>query len=282
MLDTFRACCRPGGDKVSAIQIDRPAEGIVRLTLNRPESLNAFTFDMIETFIATLEEVRFDLSVRVVIITGAGERFCAGLDTRASGLPGWVDESVGKAQRIRAVMAKLGSVPLLMRKLPQPVIVAVNGATAGLGYSIALAADLCIAAQSAKFVNAFHNMGTGHELGFSYMLPRLVGYQRAAEIMLTGRQIKADEAAAIGMILRSVPDEILQVQALELAGQIMLNCPIGIDITKQSMWQNADVSSLESAIELENRGIFMSQSTEDAAEKRRSMVDKRKPEFHQR
>ncbi len=267
---------------MSAIEIDSPAQGVVRLTFNRPESLNAFTFDMVEEFLAALEGVRFDLSVRVVIITGAGQRFCAGLDTRASGVPGWVNESAGKAQRIRAVMAKLGSVPVLMRKLPQPVIVAVNGATAGLGYSIALASDLCLAAQSAKFVNAFHNMGTGHELGFSYMLPRLIGYQRAAEIMLTGKQVMAEEAAAMGMILRAVPDDKLQDEALVLAQQIMLNCPIGIEITKQSMWQNADVSSLEAAIELENRGIFMSQSTEDAAEKRRSMVEKREPTFHQR
>ena len=263
------------------IDVDNPGEGVLRLTLNRPDSLNAFTFDMVETFIAALEKVRFDLSVRVVIITGAGQRFCAGLDTRASGSPGWVDESAGKAQRIRAVMAKLGSIPLLMRKLPQPVIVAVNGATAGLGYSIALAGDLCIAARSAKFVNAFHNMGTGHELGFSYMLPRLIGYQRAAEIILTGKQIMAEEAAAMGMILRAVPDDLLQSEVLQLADQIMLNCPIGIEITKQSMWHNADVSSLDAAIELENRGIFMSQSTEDAAEKRRSMVEKRSPTFRQ-
>ncbi|HXQ99293.1 MAG TPA: enoyl-CoA hydratase-related protein [Pseudomonas sp.] len=263
------------------IDVDNPGEGVLRLTLNRPDSLNAFTFDMVETFIAALEKVRFDLSVRVVIITGAGQRFCAGLDTRASGSPDWVDESAGKAQRIRAVMAKLGSIPLLMRKLPQPVIVAVNGATAGLGYSIALAGDLCIAARSAKFVNAFHNMGTGHELGFSYMLPRLIGYQRAAEIILTGKQIMAEEAAAMGMILRAVPDDLLQSEVLQLADQIMLNCPIGIEITKQSMWHNADVSSLDAAIELENRGIFMSQSTEDAAEKRRSMVEKRSPTFRQ-
>src|ERR1700712_339654 len=124
-------------------------------------------------------------------------------------------------------------------------------------------------------------MGTGHELGFSYMLPRLIGYQRAAEIILTGKQIMAEEAAAMGMILRAVPDDLLQSEVLQLADQIMLNCPIGIEITKQSMWHNADVSSLDAAIELENRGIFMSQSTEDAAEKRRSMVEKRSPTFRQ-
>lgn len=267
---------------MSDIEVDMPIEGICRLTLNRPESLNSFTFDMTEKLLATLEQLRYDLSIKIIIVTGAGHHFCAGLDTRASGSPSWVSESAGKAQKMRAVMTKLGAIPPLLRSLPQPVIAAVNGSAAGLGYSIALAADICIAAQSAKFVNAFHNMGTGHELGFSYMLPRLVGHQRAAEIMLTGRAVMADEAAQIGMILSAVPADKLQDEAIALAQRIMLNSPIGIAITKQTMWQNADAGSLEAAIELENRGIFMSQTTEDTAEKRQSMVEKRKPTFHQR
>jgi len=159
------------------------------------------------------------------------------------------------------------------------VIVAVNGVTAGAGYSLALAADLCLAAKSAKFVNAFHNAGTGHELGFSYMLPRAVGTQRAAELMLTGRPLLAEEAASIGLVLRTVADDELPAAALALADQIAVNSPIGIEITKQTMWLNANVGSLEAAIELENRGIFMSQSTEDTAEKRKSFIEKRRPDF---
>lgn len=267
---------------MSDIEQDMPAAGVCRLTLNRPDALNALTYAMYEDLIAKLEAIRFDADIRVVILTGAGRGFCAGHDLRSSGSPAWVADGLGKAQRSRAILAKLGSIPTLIRALPQPVIAAVNGVTAGAGYPIALAADLCIAVRSAKFVNAFHNAGTGHELGLSYMLPRLVGAQRAAELLLTGRAVMADEAASMGMILRAADDDKLMDEALALANQIMVNSPIGIALTKQSMWLNANAPSLEAAIEMENRAIFISQSTEDTAEKRSAFLEKRSPQFRQR
>ena len=267
---------------MSEIELDHPRAGVARLTLNRPDSLNALTYTMYEDLQAKLESFRFDAAVRVVILTGAGRGFCAGHDLRAAGSPSWVPEDLGKAQTVRAIMAKLGAIPVLMRALPQPVICAVNGVAAGAGYAIALAADLCLAARSAKFVNAFHNAGTGHELGFSYLLPRLVGAQRAAEILLTGRTVTAEEAAAMGMVLNAVDDDSLDREALTLADQILANSPIGVALTKQTMWLNAAAPSLEAAIELENRAIFMSQSTEDSAEKRSAFVEKRPPSFRQR
>lgn len=268
--------------RMSDIDQDMPAAGVARLTFNRPDALNAFTYAMYEDLLAKLEAIRFDPAIRVVVLTGAGRGFCAGHDLRASGVPQWVAPGLGKAQTARAIMAKLGAIPQLIRALPQPVIAAVNGVTAGAGYAIALAADLCLAARSAKFVNAFHNAGTGHELGLSYMLPRLVGAQRAAELLLTGRAVMADEAAAIGMVLRTIDDAALMDEALALADAIMVNSPIGIALTKQSMWLNAAASSLEAAIELENRAIYMSQSTEDSAEKRKAFIEKRRPDFTQR
>lgn len=267
---------------MSDLEVDYPIDGVCRLTFNRPQALNALTFAMYEDFLARLEHIRYDTAIRAVIITGAGRGFCAGHDMRAGGKPGWVPETVGKAQTSRAVLAKLGAIPIAMRSLPQPVIAAVNGVTAGLGYSIALAADLCVATRSAKFVNAFHNVGTGHELGVSYMLPRLVGYQRAAEILLAGRTIGAEEAAATGMILKAVDDEALLDEVLALADQILAHSPIGIALTKQTMWLNANAGSLEAAIELENRAIFMSQTTEDTQEKRQASIEKRRPVFKQR
>lgn len=267
---------------MNEVAVDYPVEGVCLITLSRPEALNAFTFPMYEAFIAALEGLRFRNDVRVVVITGAGRGFCAGHDLGAGATPPWAQEGVGKAQAARAFMARVGNIPVLMRSLPQPVIAAVNGSTAGLGYSIALAAEICIAARSAKFVNAFHNVGIGHELGFSYMLPRAVGAQRAAELMLTGRAVLAEEAAAIGLALKVVDDESLLDEVLALAGRIMVNCPIGIELTKQSMWLNADAGSLAAAIELENRAVFMSQTTEDMAEKRKSVVEKRQPVFRHR
>lgn len=258
---------------------DNPVEGVCRLTLNRPDALNSLSFAMYGELIDHLEAVRYDHDVRVVLLTGAGRGFCAGHDSRAAGTPDWVDTDLGKAQTFRRVMDRLGQIPLRMRALPQPVICAVNGVAAGAGYALALAADITLAARSAKFVNAFHNAGTGHELGFSYMLPRLIGSQRAAELMLTGRAVMAEEAERIGLVLRCVDDDRLIEEALALAEAIMVNSPIGIDLTKSTMWRNLDAPSLEAAIELENRAVFMSQSTADAAEKRKAFAEKRKPRF---
>jgi len=258
---------------------DMPAEGLCRLTLNRPDALNSLTFAMYAELVDHLESVRYDHDVRVVLLTGAGRAFCAGHDIRGAGKPDWVAEGLGKAQYQQRVMAKLGQIPVLMRALPQPVICAVNGVTAGAGYPIAIAADMTIAARSARFVNAFHNAGTGHEMGFSYLLPRLVGLQRAAELMLTGRAVMAEEAERIGLILRCVDDEALMDEAIRLAEAVMANSPIGIAVTKSSLIFNADAQSLEAAIEMENRAIFMSQSTLDTVEKRKAFIEKRKPSF---
>lgn len=258
---------------------DTPVEGVCRLTLNRPDALNSLTFAMYAELIDHLEAVRYDHDVRVVLLTGAGRGFCAGHDIRAGGQPDWVSPDLGKAQLQRRIMDKLGHIPVLMRALPQPVICAVNGVTAGAGYPIAIAADMTIAARSAKFVNAFHNAGTGHEMGFSYLLPRLVGMQRAAELMLTARPVMAEEAERIGLILRCVDDEVLMEEALKLCEAVMINSPIGISVTKSSMWLNVDAPSLEAAIEMENRAIFMSQSTADSAEKRKAFIEKRRPNF---
>jgi enoyl-CoA hydratase len=155
----------------------------------------------------------------------------------------------------------------------------VNGAAAGIGYALALAADLCVAGKSAKFVNSIHNAGTGHELGLSYMLPRAVGTQRAAELLLTARPVLAEEAERIGLVLRAVPDDKLLEAALELARGVLVNVPIGVWLTKQSLWLNQGVGSLEAAIELESRAVAIAQSTADAADKRASFMEKRPPKF---
>ena len=263
------------------ILIDEPAEGVKRITLNRPEALNAFTFPMYEAFIAALEGMRHDPAVRVIVLTGAGKGFCSGHDLKNGGKPGWVAPGLGRIQSGKYIMAVLGGIPPLMRSMPQPIIAAVNGAAAGIGYSLALASDLCIAAKSAKFVNVIHNAATGTELGMSYLLPRAVGTQRAAELLLTARPVLADEAERIGLVLRAVPDDSLMDEALKLADAIAVNSPVGIWLTKQSLWFNQSIGSLEAAIEFETRAVLASQATDDAAEKRASAIEKRRPKFKQ-
>jgi enoyl-CoA hydratase len=265
---------------MSDILVDEPAQGVKRLTLNRPESLNSFTFEMYSQLIGIFEALRHDSRTRVVILTGSGKGFCAGHDLRNAGQPAWIDDpQMSRPYHGKHSISEIGRIPVLMRQLPQPIICAVNGAAAGIGDALALAADLCVAAKSAKFVNSIHNAGTGHELGLSYLLPRAVGTQRAAEILLTARPVLADEAERIGLVLRTVPDEQLMQSALELAAAIMVNVPIGIWLTKQSLWLNQSAGSLDAAIEMENRAVAISQSTADAAEKRAAFLEKRAPKF---
>ena len=187
--------------------VDDPEQGIKRITLNRPQQLNAFTFEMYPQLIEVLRALQHDSKTRVVLLTGSGKGFCAGHDLKAAGEPPWIDDAqMGKAYAGKHSLSEIGMIPSLIRHLPQPMICAVNGAAAGIGFALALAADLCIAGRSAKFVNSVHNAGTGHELGISYMLPRAIGTQRAAELLLTARPVPADEAERIGLVLKTVDD----------------------------------------------------------------------------
>jgi len=268
---------------MSELLIDEPLEGVRRITLNRPDRFNAFTFGMYSDFIAALESLRHDTRIRVVILTGAGRGFCSGHDMSGeAGTARWIEAELGAMQAKTALMSELARIPLLMRNLGQPIICAVNGAAAGIGLSLAVACDLCLASTSAKFVNAIHNAATGAELGLSWMLPRIVGTQRAAEILLTALPVSAAEAERIGLVLRAVPEEQLMPETLRLAEAIMCNVPLGVAMTKRSLWINQGVGSLEAAAEIEQRAVLVAQATEDAVEKRKALLDKRRPRFRNR
>ena len=259
--------------------IDQPAEGVKRITINRPDSMNAFTFPMYKEFVELLNQTRYEPRTRVLILTATGRGFCTGHDLKAGGTADWIPEGVGKAFHTRYAMSVIASIPVLMRNLPQPIICGVNGTVAGMALAFPLASDITIAAKSAKFVNSIHNAGSGAELGISYLLPRAVGAQRAAEILYTARPVLADEAERIGMVLKTVPDEELQSACLEVARNITVNVPMGVWVTKQALWHNMNAGSLEQAIEMETRGVFMAQSTDDKVEKQKAFFEKRAPNF---
>ena len=263
-----------------SLLIEEPAEGVKRITINRPEATNAFQFEMYAELADLFRQIKYDPRVRVVIFTAAGNKhFCTGHDLRNPGKADWVPEGVGKPFTSRYSIDVISSLPVLMRNLPQPVICGVNGTVAGMALAFPLAADITLAAKSAKFVNAIHNAGSGAELGISYMLPRAVGAQKAAEILYTSRPVLADEAERIGLVLKTVPDEELQDACVELAKQIVVNVPMGIWVTKQSLWANMNAGSLEQAIEFESRGVYVAQSTEDKVEKQKAFFDKRPQNF---
>lgn len=260
--------------------IDEPIEGVKRITINRPESTNTFQFEMYTELADLFKQIKYDPKTRVVILTAVGTRhFCTGHDLKNPGKADWVPEGVGKPFSSRYAMDVIASLPVLMRNLPQPVICGVNGTVAGMALAFPLAADITIAAKSAKFVNAIHNAGSGAELGISYLLPRAVGAQRAAEILYTSRPVLAEEAERIGLVLKAVPDEELQDACLDIAKNIVANVPMGIWVTKQSLWQNLNAGSLEQAIEFESRGVYVAQSTEDKIEKQKAFFEKRAPNF---
>src|SRR6266478_4417620 len=273
---------RCGAADVPDILIDEPISGVRRLTLNRPEALNAFTFAMYRSLLSIFEDIRADPDVRVVVLTGSGRGFCSGHDLKNAGTSPWAGENLGKVYASRATMTALGTIPVVMRTLPQPIIEAINGVTAGIGLTLTLASDMAIASRSAKFINTIHNAATGTELGLSYLLPRAVGSQRAAEMLYTARPILADEAERIGLILRAVDDDKLIDEALAIAKGIIVNVPLGIALTKQSLWLNQSASSFEAAVEFEARAAAMALSTEDAAEKREAFWEKRAPQFNNR
>lgn len=260
--------------------IDEPIEGVKRIMINRPESTNSFQFEMYQELIEFFKQTKYDPKTRAVIFTAAGSKhFCTGHDLRNPGKADWIQDGLGKPFMSRYSIDVIASLPVIMRNLPQPIICGVNGTVAGMALAFPLAADITIAAKSAKFVNAIHNAGSGAELGISYMLPRAVGAQRAAEFLYTSRPMMAEEAERIGMVLKTVPDEELQNACLEMAKNIVVNVPMGIWVTKQSLWANMNAGSLEQAIEFESRGVFVAQSTEDKVEKQKAFFEKREPKF---
>ena len=261
------------------IEISRPREGIVQLTMNRPDKLNAMTSAMVEELHASLRTIAADRTCRVVVLTGAGRGFCAGLDLNGYGeAPGF--EWHGRVERGLAVQKHIASLIPAMRSLPQPVIAAVNGPAAGGGFALVLGSDIRLAAESARFNAAFIRIGlSACDIGTSWLLPRLVGAARAQELMLTGRIFDSAEAARIGLVTEVLPEDALLEAAYAKAEEIMLNSPIGVALTKEGMWSALEIPGLQAAIDLENRQQIMASFSADAAEARAARSEKRRPEY---
>jgi enoyl-CoA hydratase len=167
-----------------------------------------------------------------------------------------------------------------LRSLRQPVISAVNGPAAGGGFALALASDVRVCSESARFNVAFVRIGlSGCDIGVSWMLPRLIGASRAFELLLTGRIIDAREAERIGLVLEVVPDGTVVDRALETARLITRNSPIGVWFTKEVMWSNLEIPSLQAGIDIENRNQILASQTEDSREAMMAFLEKRDPSF---
>ncbi len=261
------------------VETERVREGVTLVTLNRPESLNAMNHELVASVHNVLDEVDGDHSCRVVVLTGAGRAFCAGLDLKGSGTAPGTD-GVGRAQAGMLSQQHIASLYTHMRSVRKPIIAAVNGPAAGGGFAFALASDIRVAAESAKFNVAFVRIGlSGCDVGVSYLLPRLIGASKAFELMLTGRFVLAEEAERIGLVSRVVPDGEVVDAALEIADQIAANSPFGVWMTKEVMWANLETGSMQAAIDLENRTQILTTFTVDMPEAMRAFLEKREPNF---
>jgi enoyl-CoA hydratase len=223
--------------------------------------------------------IAVDHSVRVVVLTGAGRGFCAGLDLGGYGTAPHT-EGLGRTQAGFAVQKHIASLIPTLRSLPQPVIAAVNGPAAGGGFALVLGSDIRIAARSAKFNAAFIRIGlSACDIGTSWLLPRLVGASRAQELMLTGRVFDADEAYRIGLVVDLVDDDALLATAIAKAEQVMLNAPFGVSLTKEGMWSALEIPGMQAAIDLENRQQIMASATADHREAMTAFLERRPPNF---
>ena len=249
----------------STFTLEEKEPGLALLTLNRPDKLNAINLTMLDDFHRLYEQMCESRQIRVIVITGAGRGFCAGADLLDETMLGQAAEVFkDPATFLGEVQQKYSRFILELRRMPQPIIAAVNGAAAGGGLCLALASDVIYASPKAKFIASFINLGlSGGELGSSYFLPRLVGYGRAAEILYTGRKVLAEEAERIGLAARVVPENELLAVAFETARAMLSKSYMGLRQTKEALVRNMNAPDLESAIEFENRNQVICAFTGD-------------------
>ncbi|MFC1433331.1 enoyl-CoA hydratase/isomerase family protein [Streptacidiphilus sp. N1-3] len=252
---------------------------VLRLTLNRPEALNAVTGEMREQLIAALDGASADPGIRAVLLTGAGRGFCSGADLRSPGGAAPGPRVPGDVARVlRQGVQRMIAAVLDCEK---PVLAAVNGTAAGVGVHLALACDLVLAAEGASFIEAFVRRGLVPDGGGAYLLPRLVGPQRAKQLLFFGDALPAAEAERLGLVNRVVPAEELQKTALEWAERLAAGPTRALAMTKQLV--NASLESdRATAFAAEATAQEINMTTADAPEGVRAFVERRPPAFEGR
>jgi enoyl-CoA hydratase len=265
---------------VNFILVDRPVPEVAVVTLNRPERMNSMAFDVMVPLREQLEEIGHDNGVRAIVLTGAGRGFSSGADQKSVGPVPYVEGLTRPTYALRT-MELLDEVIMTLRRLHQPVIAAINGPAIGGGLCLALACDIRLASPTAYFRAAGINNGlTASELGLSYLLPRAIGQSRAAELMLTGRDLSAEEAERIGLVSRVVAADALLDEAVALGAHIAEFSQPGVELTKRSLWSSLDAGSLESHLQLEGLGqLYVRLLTSNFEEATAARKEKRKPRF---
>lgn len=245
------------------------------VTLNRPDHLNTLSMDLVDELCDYFTGLNQRQAVRVVVLKANGRAFCAGADLSGSGFDGEFSP-----QTVYAMQKRIGNIYRAMRRCPQPIIALVQGAACGGGFSLALAADIRLAGESARMNAAYVLAGfSACDMGCSYFLPRMVGASVAAQYMMTGRFIHAPQALQHGLVAEVVPDAELEAAAQPWIADMLRTTPMGLRLTKEGLDQNLDAPSLEAAMALEDRQQTLTALTRDCREAQTAFFEKRAPSY---
>jgi enoyl-CoA hydratase/carnithine racemase len=268
-------------ERVVDVEDVRP--GVRRIVLRRPDVLNAMNADLVGQLHEALAGAEADARCRVVVLTGAGRGFCAGLDLNGFGDPPNAAAEPGPIHRTLGTQRHIAALVQRIRRMPQVVVAQVNGPAAGGGLALVCAADVRIAAEGAVFASSFIRIGvTGCDIGVSWLLPRLVGAGRAHELMLTARRFDAAEALRIGLLADVVPADELAARVDRTVDDLLAAPPMSLALTKQGMWLSLEIPSFDAAVEMENRQQALTSATADAAEARRTYRGTGTPDYRHR
>jgi 2-(1,2-epoxy-1,2-dihydrophenyl)acetyl-CoA isomerase len=245
--------------------------GVASITLNRPDKFNSFDKEMAMALQSTLDTVAADTQIRCVVITGAGKAFCAGQDLAEATSTDFAGFTEVVSKHYNPIIEK-------MRNLPKPIVVAVNGVAAGAGANIALAGDIIVAHEAASFIQAFSKIGLVPDSGGTFMLPRLIGMQRATALMMLGDKVSATDALQMGMLYKVFSDADYTENVKALVSQVANMPTQGLVLTKQLLnasMQNNLTQQLQAECDLQTKAG----NTKDYAEGVASFLEKRKPNF---
>ena len=268
------------------VLIDKRADGVALVTLNRPDSLNAMGGRLMPLLAEYLADCARDRGVRCVVLTGAGRAFCAGGDVKGmaagrdsiTGGGGDSSPSAAFARGVEQLRESQRSTTYVLHTMPKPTIAMVNGHAVGAGLSLALACDIRIASDRAKLGTVFRNVGFSGDFGGSYLLQKLVGIGRARELYFTGEILQADAALAIGMVNRVVEHDQLEAETMELATRLASGPTLAYARMKENL-NRAETADLLTLLDQEALNMSLSATTSDHQEAARAFVEKRQPSF---
>lgn len=254
--------------------IESVTDRVATLALNRPDRLNALSSSMLDALLEALPRLAADPQIAVVVLTGAGRGFCAGGDVKSMAEG---SSQLGVEDAVRRLRGRM-EVSRLLHEIPKPTIAMVNGPAAGAGLAMALACDLRVAAQSARFITAFAKVGFSGDFGGSYFLSKLVGTAKARELYYTGDPLDASQALALGLVNAVVPDFELADATMALAARLAGGPSIALGLMKQN-FNAAETGTLSELLDVEALHQIKTGRTEDHLEAARAFVEKRPPIF---